>query len=128
MDIIIRPAANLGHLEELLVITQASDRMPAKEQQDLAQSAAEGAKVSRQRASDVLAERLPGLDDPNALPPLVLAGKQVRRLPLPFLSFCIRPRPCMPITTAPIRRLPASALTPGQAVVDPKYAPVPERS
>ena len=31
MDILIKPAANLGHLEELLVITQASDQMPEKE-------------------------------------------------------------------------------------------------
>ena len=67
IDILIKPAANLGHLEELLVITEASDRMPPTAQQDLAQSAAEGAAVSKQRASDILAERLPGLNDPNAL-------------------------------------------------------------
>src|SRR5271156_625262 len=67
IDIVVKPAANLGHLEELLVITQASDQMPEKEKQDLAQSAAEGAAVGRQRASDVLAERLPGLNDPDAL-------------------------------------------------------------
>ena len=42
IDILIKPAANLGHLEEVLVITEASDHMPQKEQQDLAQSAAEG--------------------------------------------------------------------------------------
>ena len=45
IDIVIKPAANLGHLEELLVITQASDQMPEKEKQDLAQSAAAGAVV-----------------------------------------------------------------------------------
>ena len=67
IDIVIKPAANLGHLEELLVITQASDQMPEKEKQDLAQSAAEGAAVGQLRASDVLAERLPGLNDPDAL-------------------------------------------------------------
>jgi rod shape-determining protein MreC len=67
IDIVIKPAANLGHLEELLVITEASEHMPPTEQQDLAQSAAEGAAVSQQRASDILAERLPGLSDPSAL-------------------------------------------------------------
>ena len=67
VDILIKPAANLGHVEELLVITEASDRMPPRAQQDMAQSAAEGAAVSKQRASDILAERLPGLNDPNAL-------------------------------------------------------------
>ena len=64
VDIILKPAANLGHLEELLVITQASEKMPEREQQDLAQSA--GVAV-RQRASDILAERLPGLEEPSAL-------------------------------------------------------------
>src|SRR5271156_2996353 len=68
IDIVIKPAANLGHLEELLVITQAADQMPQKEQQDLAQSAVAGAlAATQQRASDILAERLPGLTDPNAL-------------------------------------------------------------
>src|SRR6201996_8795201 len=67
VDILIKPAANLGHVEELLVITEASDRMPPTAQQDMAQSAAEGASLSKQRASDILAERLPGLNDPNAL-------------------------------------------------------------
>ncbi len=47
------------------MITEASDHMPPTAQQDLAQSAAEGAAVSRQRASDILAERLPGLNDPR---------------------------------------------------------------
>ncbi len=67
IDILIKPAANLGHLEEVLVITQDSDQMSSKAQQDLAQSAAEGAAVGKQRASDILAERLPGLNDPNAV-------------------------------------------------------------
>src|ERR1700728_4810385 len=68
MDILIKPAANLGHLEELLVITQAGDQMPEKEKQDLAQSAAAGAMAeTQQRASDILSEPLPGLTDPNAL-------------------------------------------------------------
>src|SRR6201996_3435623 len=38
VDILLKPAANLGHLEELLVITGVSDQMPATEQRDLAQS------------------------------------------------------------------------------------------
>ena len=50
VDIVIKPAANLGHLEELLVITESSDRMPPTAQQDMAQSAAEGTAVTRQRA------------------------------------------------------------------------------
>jgi rod shape-determining protein MreC len=66
MDILVKPAANLGHLEELLIITQTSDRMPAEDRRDLAQSEAAGVAAERQqRASDILAERLPGIGDPN---------------------------------------------------------------
>ena len=80
MDILIKPAANLGHLEELLVITQSGDQMPAKEKQDLAQSAAAGAMAeTQQRASDILAERLPGLTDPSALADTPGPAKQRRR-------------------------------------------------
>jgi len=125
IDIIIRPAANLGHLEELLVITQASDHMPAKEQQDLAQSAAEGAKVSRQRASDVLAERLPGLDDPNAVA-TASSGRQAGAAPAVTVPAVLHPPPALHADHySPDSTPPASSLTPGQAVVDPKYAPVP---
>ncbi len=124
IDILIKPAANLGHIEELLVITEASDRMPPTEQQDLAQSAAEGAAVSRQRASDILAERLPGLNDPNAL-----ADQKPANAPTPATTI---PAPLHPPPTlhadhySPMSTPPASALTPGQAVVDPKYAPAPK--
>jgi rod shape-determining protein MreC len=124
MDILIKPAANLGHLEELLVITQASDQMPEKEKQDLAQSAAAGAiAATQQRASDILAERLPGLNNPGALadsPPAPDHGSvnpdtvPVRLHPPPALHA----DHYSPNTTPQ-----ASALTPGQLVVDPKYAP-----
>ena len=125
IDILIKPAANLGHIEEVLVITEASDRMPPTEQQDLAQSAAEGAAVSRQRASDILAERLPGLNDPNAL-----ADQKPANAPTSATTI---PAPLHPPPTlhadhySPMATPPASTLTPGQAVVDPKYAPAPAK-
>jgi rod shape-determining protein MreC len=124
IDILLKPAANLGHLEELLVITEAGDQMPAKAKQDLAQSAAEGAiAASQQRASDILAERLPGLDNPGALadaPPAPDHGS-VNPDTVPVK---LHPPPALhadhysPNTTPQ-----ASTLTPGQLVVDPKYAP-----
>jgi rod shape-determining protein MreC len=126
MDILIKPAANLGHLEELLVITQAGDQMPEKEKQDLAQSAAEGAiAATQQRASDILAERLPGLNNPGALadaPPAPDHGSvnpdtvPVRLHPPPALHA----DHYSPNTTPQ-----AGALTPGQSVVDPKYVATP---
>lgn len=69
VDIVIKPAANLSHLEEVLVVTGTSDALPPKAQRDLVHSQAVGAmEAEKQRASDVLAEKLPGLDDPNATP------------------------------------------------------------
>jgi len=129
LDIIIKPAANLGHLEELLVITQASDQMPKKEQQDLAQSAAEGAAVSQRRASDILAERLPGLNDPNA----VVDPKQDQKhsdAAAAAAAAAIPPKLHPPPTLhadhySPDATPPANALTPGHAIVDPRYAPEP---
>ena len=126
MDILIKAQANLGHLEELLVITQAGDQMPEREKQDLAQSAAEGAlAATQQRASDILAERLPGLNNPGALadtPPAPDHGSvnpdsvPVRLHPPPALHT----DHYSPNTTPQ-----AGALTPGQSVVDPRYAPTP---
>jgi len=127
IDIVIKPAANLGHLEELLVISQASDQMPEKEKQDLAQSAAEGAAVGRQRASDVLAERLPGLNDPDALAdpgpgkPHADAAAAALTVPPP-----LHPPPALHADHySPDATPPATALNPGQAVVDQKYAAAP---
>jgi rod shape-determining protein MreC len=128
VDIVLKPAANLGHLEELLVITQASDHMPAKEQQDIAQSAAQGAAVVQQRASDILAERLPGLSDPTALadpgpgqkPAAAAAAK-------PAIPPPLHPPPALHADHyTPQATPPAASLTPGQAIVDPKYAPLPK--
>jgi rod shape-determining protein MreC len=127
VDILIKPAANLGHIEELLVITESSDKMPPTAQQDIAQSAAEGAAVVRQRASDILAERLPGLNDPNALADPG-PGKKPAALPVDKV---LPPIPKPPPTLhedhfSPNATPPAAALTPGQRVVDPRYAPAPK--
>jgi len=123
VDIILKPAANLGHLEELLVITQASDHMPDKEKQDLAQSAAEGAAVSQQRASDVLAERLPGLNDPTALAETGPSQEKVQLNPDSPTAPRLHPPPAVHADHfSPESMQPAKVLTPGQTVVDPKYA------
>jgi rod shape-determining protein MreC len=125
IDIVIKPAANLGHVEELLVITEASDRMSPTAQQDLAQSAAEGAAVNKQRAADILAERLPGLNDPNALADPGPGQKPAT--PAPTVPAPLHPPPAVhPDHYSPDSTPPANALVPGQAVVDPKYAPRPK--
>ena len=126
VDILIKPAANLGHLEELLVLTQVSDQMAPREQRDLAQSAAAGElAATQQRASDILAERLPGLDDPTALAD---SSQLMHALENPDTA-TVKLHPPPPLHAdhfSPDATQPARALTPGQAVVDQKYAPTAE--
>jgi rod shape-determining protein MreC len=63
VNVLIKPAANLERLEEVLIITNTGSQMPSGMQQDLSDS--------QQKASDILAERLPSRADPNAPPPVV---------------------------------------------------------
>jgi rod shape-determining protein MreC len=73
IDIILKPAAPLDRLDEVLVITSTEPRFPPQDQQDLAASKAEEGAVpaaikDQVKASEIMAEKLPGLIDPN-LPP-----------------------------------------------------------
>ena len=70
IDVLITPAAHLDRLDEVLVITSTQPRFSQQQQQDLAASealkGAEAAQMKEQKkASDIMAERLPGLIDPN---------------------------------------------------------------
>ena len=71
IDVIVQPAAHLDRLDEVLVITSTQPRFSPEEQQDMATSEAlKGPEAEaikeRKKASEVMAERLPGLTDPNA--------------------------------------------------------------
>jgi rod shape-determining protein MreC len=71
IDVIVKPAAHLDRLDEVLVITSALPQFSAEQQQDLATSEAlKGTQAAtikeQQKASEIMAERLPGLTDPNA--------------------------------------------------------------
>jgi rod shape-determining protein MreC len=73
IDVIVTPAAHLDRLDEVLVITSTEPRFSAEQQQDLATSETlKGAEAEaikqQQKASQIMAERLPGLADPNAPP------------------------------------------------------------
>ncbi len=70
IDVLITPAAHLDRLDEVLVITSTEPRFNPQQQQDLATSealkGAEAAQIKEQKkASEIMAERLPGLIDPN---------------------------------------------------------------
>jgi rod shape-determining protein MreC len=73
IDVMVKPAAHLDQLDEVLAITDTEPRFSAQDQQDLATSEAmkgeEAAAIKEQKkAAEILAERLPTLVDPN-LPP-----------------------------------------------------------
>lgn len=72
IKVIVKPAAHLDRLDEVLVITSTEPRFPPEQTQDMATSEAQdGAQAqadeekAQQKASEVLAERLPGLIDPT---------------------------------------------------------------
>lgn len=117
VDIVLKPAANLQHLDEVLVVTQTSDELPPSAQRDIAKSQAAGAEeMEMQRASDILAEKLPGLQDPNA--PVAADGSKPMTGP-----DGVDLRPLKPLTAAHPDRFspgavpPASQMTPGKAAV-----------
>jgi len=76
--VLVAPAAHLDRLDEVLVVTSTQPRFSDQQQQDLATSEAlkgsEAAAIreesikEQKKASEVMAERLPGLVDPS-LPP-----------------------------------------------------------
>lgn len=74
INVVIKPAAHLDRLDEVLVITDTEPRFSSQQQRDIAtseqQKSADAVALSEQRkASLIMAERLPGLTDPNAPPP-----------------------------------------------------------
>jgi rod shape-determining protein MreC len=85
IDVIVKPAAHIDRLDEVLVITSIEPGFPPAQQHDLATSVAlKGAEAEaikekqireqqlkeqqqeQQKASAIMAERLPGLTNPNA--------------------------------------------------------------
>lgn len=121
VDIVLKPAANLQHLDEVLVVTQTSDDLPPSAQRDIAKSQAAGAEeMEMQRASDILAEKLPGLQDPNAA---ATDGSKPTTGP-----DGVDLRPLKPLTAAHPDRFspgavpPASQMTPGKEPVIPSSA------
>jgi rod shape-determining protein MreC len=73
IEVVIKPDAHLDSLDEVLVITSTQPRFSDSQMKDLAMSqelkSAEAAAIAdQQKASQIMAERLPGLTDPNAPP------------------------------------------------------------
>lgn len=100
--VVVRPAVNLSRLDEVLVITQTQNTMPATMQQDIA--------TSEQKAADILAQRLPSVPPPPTVGP---DGKPLNSSSPP--SPVRPPASLHPDQFTPDAIPPASALTPGAA-------------
>ena len=126
IDVIVTPAAHLNRLDEVLVITSTEPRFPPDQQQDMATSETlKGAQAdtdaddAQKKASEIMAERLPGLIDPN-LPadqqPLHDSSNpnSVGRVPLPLHADRFSPQnnAAPPVSPAPVQANSAPQTTP----------------
>jgi rod shape-determining protein MreC len=123
IDVIVKPAAHLDRLDEVLVITSTEPRFSPDQQQDLATSEAlKGAEAAaikeQQKASQIMAERLPGLTDPNA-PQANQAGT-----PAPGTAAAPGQNPATPATPPVPKLLPAKH--PDRYTQGPATTPLPE--
>ena len=105
INILVKPSANLSRLEEVLIITDIGAQMPTEMQQDLTDA--------QQKASDVLAERLPSRIDPNA-PPDQQQDKPPAGADADVLPPVRPPQALHPDRFTPSDTPPAAELTPGQ--------------
>lgn len=106
--VLVRPAVNLSRLDEVLVITQTQNSMPATMQQDIA--------TSEQKAADILAQRLPSVPPPATVGP---DGKPINaNSPPPPVR---PPASLHPDQFTPDATPPASSLTPGAAYPNQVY-------
>lgn len=104
INILIKPSANLARLEEVLIITDIGAQMPTEMQQDLTDA--------QQKASDVLAERLPSRIDPNA-PPVQQQDKPPAGADADVLPPVRPPQALHPDRFTPSDTPPAAELVPG---------------
>jgi rod shape-determining protein MreC len=118
INVLVKPAADLSRLEEVLVITSTGTQMPSQMQQDLS--------VAQQKASDILAERLPSRADPNAPvspSPSGAAANGAAQAPVnPSAPPPLPPRPPQPLHAdrySPSATPPAADLVPGQKISNP---------
>ncbi len=110
VNVLIDPAANLDAVEQVLVITDTGNQMPQQEQQDIATSELD---QEQQKASDILAERLPSAIDPEA-PPEELYTTTVKGFTVTTpLQVLTPPLPAQPDQFTPGATPPASEMTPG---------------
>jgi rod shape-determining protein MreC len=129
--IVIKTAANLNRLEEVLVITGTSETLPAAAAQDA--DAAEATQEANQKAADLIAEKLPSLHSDGDAAPVAGAvgadGKPVSDDPESQVGGAVgyinsglpRPKPAVhPDKYSPGTVPPAAELTPGAPAQAPQ--------
>jgi rod shape-determining protein MreC len=109
VNVLVKPAANLSRLEEVLVITSTGEEMPSEMQQDLGDA--------QQKASDVLAEKLPSRIDPNA-PPDTQPDTSKESADDAVTPPVRPPQPLHPDHFTPAGTPPAAELVPGQKITN----------
>ncbi len=108
VDVLVKPAANLSALEEVLVVTSTGSQIPPAMQQDLTQAA---------RTADILAARLPSAGTPGTAP-----AQPAGATPAPAAANALPPPPPQPPAPRHPDRFsagsvpPAADLVPGQPV------------
>jgi len=119
VSVLVKPSANLEKLEEVLVITNTGSAMPSEMQDDLSEA--------QQRASDILAERLPSRADPNAPPTSAAQNGTPQTAPPPANALPTPPpKPPPPLHAdhfSPTSMVPAEDLVPGQRMANSTTPP-----
>jgi len=126
VDVILKPAAHLDQLDEVLVITATEPQFSQEQQQDIATSEAlKGAEAEKQKTSEGMAEKLPGLIDPNLPPDQQLRNDTSNPNPVTRPPVAIHPDRFTPVNVPP----PAgTAPDAGQAAPKKPAAPKPAES
>jgi rod shape-determining protein MreC len=125
VNVLVKPTANLERLEEVLVITSTGSQMPAAMQENLSDA--------QQRASDILAERLPSRQDPNA-PQTNTAGQNGQNAdgqtapPKTGPDLSLPTPPPQPPPAIRADRYSTSAVPPAEDMVPGQRAPEPSAS
>ena len=92
INVIVKPAAHLDTLDEVLVVTSLEAHLSKEQEADLAASedlkgpevaAAAAAEEARKKAALEMEQRLPGLTDPNAPAPATIIGPDGKPMPSP---------------------------------------------
>jgi rod shape-determining protein MreC len=109
IDVMVKPAAHLDRLDEVLVITSTQPRFSPQEQKDINTSESDAESIEEQlKASQINAEKLPGLDDGSAPAGAATAGQNPANP-----ASAGPPAPKLLPTLHPDRFSPAAAPAPG---------------